>query len=112
MNVPSRNYFNSNAKNFMDWCVVCMTNIIKTRNITVALCPIRHNEHVLYRGEPIACVSYYNTMYIGILCSSRLCWTVTLQTFASQDDKIFKIKSTIKTCGGIPKMVLPVLTYG
>ena len=36
--------------------------------------PLRHNEHVFYRGEPITCVSYYN--YLGILFSSRLCWTV------------------------------------
>ena len=34
---------------------------------------------------------------------SRLCWTVALQTLASQADKaIFKIKNTIKTCDGIP----------
>ena len=92
------------------------TNVIVFRNGG----PLRHNEHVFYRGEQITCVSYYK--YLGILFSSRLCWTVPLQTLASQADKaIFKIKSTIKTCGGIPislalelfdKKVLPVLTYG
>ena len=62
------------------------TNVIVFRNGG----PLRHNEHVFYRGEPITCVSYYK--YLGILFSSRLCWTVPLQTLASQADKaIFKI---------------------
>ena len=92
------------------------TNVIIFRNGG----PIRHNEHVFYRGDPILCVTYYK--YLGMMFSSRLCWTVALQTLASQADKaIFKIKNTIKTCGGIPitlaldlfdKIVLPILIYG
>ena len=92
------------------------TNVIIFRNGG----PIRHNEHVFYRGDPILCVTYYK--YLGMMFSSRLCWTVALQTLASQADKaIFKIKNTIKNCGGIPitlaldlfdKIVLPILIYG
>ena len=86
------------------------TNVIIFRNGG----PIRHNEH------PILCVTYCK--YLGMVFSSRLCWTVALQTLASQADKaIIKIKNTIKTCGGIPinlaldlfeKIVLPILIYG
>ena len=73
------------------------TNVIIFRNGG----PIRHNEHVFYGGDPILCVTYYK--YLGMMFSSRLCWTVALQTLASQADKaIFKIKNTIKICGGIP----------
>ena len=63
------------------------------------------------------CVTPEHSLFL-----TYLHWTVPLHTLASQADKaIFKIKSTIKTCGGIPislalelfdKMMLPGLTYG
>ena len=82
--------------------------------------PTRTNEHIYYRGEEITCVTHYK--YLGILFSSRLCWTAATQTLASQAEKaIFKLKSTFKICGGVPvtlaldlfdKIILPILLYG
>ena len=82
--------------------------------------PTRTNEHTYYRGEEITCVTY--DKYLGILYSSRLCWTAATQTLASQAEKaIFKLKSTFKICGGVPvtlaldlfdNIILPILLHG
>ena len=81
---------------------------------------IRSNEKVYFNNEQIAETTYYK--YLGIVFSSRLCWTTALKTLSSQADKsIYTIKFINRECNGLPaqllfdlfdKLVLPILLYG
>jgi len=65
-------------------------------------------------------ITYYE--YLGIMVSSRLCWSTALRTLASQVDKaIHTIKFINHECNDLPvqllfdlfdKLVLPILLYG
>ena len=67
------------------------TNVIVFRNGGI----LRQNEKNYYKGGQITCVTYYK--YLGIMYSSRLCWTRANQTSASQADRtVFAIKSAMK----------------
>ena len=98
------------------------TNVIVFRNGGI-LC---QNEKKYYKGYQIICATYYK--YLGIMYSSRLCWTRANQTLASQADRaVFAIKSAMnrwkamKECGEMSvslaldlfdKIISPILLYG
>ena len=92
------------------------TNVIVFRNGGI----LRQNEKFYYKGGQITCATYYK--YLGIMYSSRLCWTRANQTLASQADRaVFAIKSAMKECGEMSvslaldlfdKIISPILLYG
>ena len=51
------------------------TNVIVFRNGGI----LRQNEKIYYNGCQITCATYYK--YLGIMYSSRLCWTRANQTY-------------------------------
>ena len=82
--------------------------------------PLRRCERFYFDGAQLQSVSHYK--YLGIIFSSRLCWSVPLQTLAAQADKaVYALKKLNKTVGGLPvslsldlfdKLVVPILMYG
>jgi hypothetical protein len=82
--------------------------------------PLRHGEKFYFNDSELEHVSHYK--YLGIVFTSRLCWSVPLQTLSAQADKaVFTLKRVIKSVGGFPislsldlfdKLVSPILLYG
>ena len=78
-------------------------------------------EIFFLNGSQLECVGYYK--YLGILFTSRLCWSVPLQTLSAQATKkaLFAPKRVMKTVGNFPislsldlfdKRIVPILLYG
>lgn len=92
------------------------TKIIVFRNGGI----LKTGEKWFLNGHKLEVVTYYK--YLGIMFTSRLCWTMAQQTLASQALKAVNILKHISyKCRGLPpqtlltlfdKMVLPVLLYG
>ena len=96
-------------------------NLSKTKVITFRNGgPLRCNERFFLNGSQLECVGYYK--YLGIVFTSRLCWSVPLQTLSAQAEKaLFALKRVMKTVGNFPislsldlfdKLIVPILLYG
>ena len=92
------------------------TKIIVFRNGGI----LRSNEKWFMNGQKLETVTSYK--YLGLMFTSRLCWTLAQQTLASQALKAVQLLKCISyKCKGLPpktllmlfdKMIVPVLTYG
>ena len=81
---------------------------------------LRGNERFYFNNVELECVGSYK--YLGIIFTSKLCWTVPLQTLSSQADRaLYTLKRVMKTVGGLPvslsldlfdKLIVPILLYG
>ena len=96
-------------------------NLSKTKVITFRNGgPLRCSERFYLNRSQLECVSHYK--YIGIVFTSRLYWSVPLQTLSAQAEKgLFALKRVVKTVGNFPvslsldlfdKLILPILLYG
>ena len=82
--------------------------------------PLRAVERWYYCGQPLETVSFYK--YLGLLFTSRLCWSMAQKNLATQSLKsVSLLKYTFHKCGSLPpktllnlfdKMVMPSLLYG
>ena len=82
--------------------------------------PLRQNEKFFINGKRIETVPMFK--YLGLLFTSRLCWSATQRMLAAQADKaVAVIKHISFKCGGLShelyfklfdRMVTPILTYG
>ena len=96
-------------------------NLSKTKVITFRNGgPLRCTERIFLNGSQLECIGYYK--YLGIVFTSRLCWSVPLQTLSAQAEKaLFALKRVMKTVGNFPmsfsldlfdKLIVPILLYG
>ena len=67
-------------------------NLSKTKVVTFRNGgPLRCNDRFYFNGSKLECVSHYK--YLGIIFTSRLCWSVPLQTLSVQAEKaLFALK--------------------
>ena len=82
--------------------------------------PLRQNEKLYFDGKLVEPVTYYK--YLGLIFSSRLSWSKTINTLRHQAEKaIIAVKIIFNKCGGLPTnvafhlfdtLVLPILCYG
>ncbi len=92
------------------------TKIIVFRNGGI----LRGNEKWFLRGLRLEVVSFYK--YLGMIFTSRLCWTMAQKSLATQAIKAMSVlKHVSYKCGRLPpntllmlfdKMIMPVLLYG
>ena len=81
---------------------------------------VRQNEKWFFHKKKIENVSYYK--YLGVIFSSKLCWTEAQKTLATQSQKaIHMMKKLEAKCNAIPietafelfdRMIVPILCYG
>ena len=107
-------------------CTFCQNyglgvNLSKTKVITFRNGrPLRCTERCFINGSQWECVGYYK--YLVIVFTSKLCWSVPLQTLSAQTEKaLFALKCGMKTVGNFPislsldlfdKLIVPILLYG
>ena len=80
---------------------------------------VKENEKVYYQGEKISISPYYK--YLGVLISSRLCWSPALRTLALQSEKAMNVINKLNyiydhsfttSSNLFDKCVLPIILYG